>query len=69
MTSSKQCKWYPVCPMKRFYEQGRLAESWVKDYCHGDWQKCRRYEMEERGQYHPDNMLPDGSIDETLPGT
>lgn len=60
------CKWYPVCPMKWFFENGKLDEKWVNDYCFGDWTKCVRYEMEESGKYHPDNMLPDGCIDFNL---
>ena len=60
------CKWFPVCPMKRFYEEGKLDKSWIELYCKGDWQKCVRYQMEESGQSHPDWMLPDGSIDEKL---
>ncbi len=61
------CKWYPVCPLKRFYENGLIDEHWVRDYCFGDDLECIRYRMEERGIFHPDNMLPDGSIDENLP--
>ncbi|HEX38118.1 MAG TPA: uracil-DNA glycosylase [Candidatus Cloacimonetes bacterium] len=57
-----QCKWYSVCPMKYYFEAGKLDEKWVKEYCHGDWSICVRYHLEESGQYHPDNMLPDGSI-------
>lgn len=30
------------------------------------WESCIRYQMKERGEYHPDWMLPDGSIDEKL---
>ena len=60
------CKWYEVCPLKRFYEQKAIDESWVKDYCWGDYSKCTRYKMEENGVYHPDNMLPDGTIDKKL---
>ena len=52
--------------MKRYYERGVLAEKWVTNYCHGDWLKCIRYQMEERGEYHPDWMLPDGSLAEEL---
>jgi len=62
----KDCKWFPVCPMKRFYEEGRLDKKWIELYCKGDWESCIRYKMEERGEFHPDWMLPDGSIDETL---
>jgi len=60
------CRWYPVCPMKRFYEAGKIDEKWIENYCHGDNKSCQRYQMEERGEYHPDNMLPDGSIDQSL---
>lgn len=60
------CKWYPVCPMKRFYDAGLLAKKWVDDYCFGNWQRCIRFEMEKLGRYHPENMLPDGSIDQKI---
>jgi len=63
---SHDCKWYPVCPMKRFSEQGKLERKWIELYCKGDWESCVRYQMEETGKYHPDNMLPDGSINEEL---
>lgn len=62
----EECKWYPVCPMKRFYEKGLLNAKWIELYCKGDWEACVRYQMEEKGEYHEDWMLPDGSIDKTL---
>ena len=65
-TSNNTCKWYPVCPMKYYFERGELDEKWVREYCHGNWKSCVRYQMEERGEFHPDNMLPDGTIDEGL---
>ncbi len=52
--------------MKVYYEAGKLDRKWVETYCWGDWEKCIRYQMEERGEWHPDWMLPDGSIDEGL---
>ena len=60
------CKWYHACPMKQFYEEGKLDEKWIQNYCKGDWRKCVRYEMEETSQYHPNSMLPDGTIDKKL---
>jgi len=63
---SKDCKWYPVCPMRRFYEKGLLGKRWVELYCKGDWESCIRYQMEEVGEPHPDWMLPDGRLDEEL---
>ena len=61
-----ECKWYQICPMKTFYEQGKLNKKWVYQYCKNKWKTCKRYRMEETGQIHPDNLLPDGSIDEKL---
>ncbi|PIS29677.1 MAG: uracil-DNA glycosylase [Candidatus Marinimicrobia bacterium CG08_land_8_20_14_0_20_45_22] len=66
---SRDCKWYPVCPIRAFYEQGQIDQEWVQRYCKGDWESCVRYKMEESGIYHPDWMLPDGSIDEKLKGS
>jgi uracil-DNA glycosylase family 4 len=65
-TLSNDCKWFPMCPMKRFYESKRLEKKWIALYCKGDWQSCIRFEMEEDGRSHPDWMLPDGSLDERL---
>lgn len=62
----KPCRWYSMCPMKYFYERGMLSKSWIDQYCKGDWTACKRYQMEEKGIFHPDNMLPDGTIDKTL---
>lgn len=62
----EDCKWYPVCPIRRFYENGKLDRKWVELYCKGDWESCILYQMEENGEPHPDFMLPDGSIDERL---
>jgi uracil-DNA glycosylase family 4 len=61
-----ECKWFVMCPMKRFYEEGRLEKKWIELYCKGDWGNCIRYKMEEQGHYHPDWMLPDGALDENL---
>lgn len=52
--------------MKWFYEEGKLEARWVEKYCHGNWKTCIRYQMEERGEPHPDNMLPDGTTDKRL---
>lgn len=61
-TISNECKWYPVCPIKRFTDLGIIDDKWVNSYCKGEWKHCIRYQMEEKGEYHPDWMLPDGSF-------
>jgi hypothetical protein len=60
------CKWYNLCPMKRFFEQGKLDKKWIENYCFKNGKDCQRFKMEEEGLPHPDNMLPDGTIDKTL---
>ena len=34
MKSDYKCKWYNVCPMKIFYENGRIDSQWGEDYCY-----------------------------------
>ena len=66
MNGQKQCKWFPVCPMKFYWEQGKLNKYWIDNYCNSRWTKCVRYQKEEAGIYHPDIMLPNGEVDENL---
>ena len=66
MRYKKICKWYDVCPLKSFYEKNRFDKKWVENYCFGNFLKCVRYNMEEQGLSHPDNMMPDGTIDDKL---
>ncbi|MHA1647265.1 MAG: uracil-DNA glycosylase [Promethearchaeota archaeon] len=69
MKKSKErdvCVWYSCCPIHWFTDQGRLDPYWVNNYCLVANHDCIRYQMESKGKYHPDNMLPDGSIDPSL---
>lgn len=65
-TKRKICKWYPTCPIKYFTECGKLDRKWIENYCLVGNKKCIRYQMEESGNSHPDNMLPNGEIKEDL---
>ena len=49
-------------------EKGKLDDRWRMEYCESEnkWRKCIRYQMEERDEQHPDNMLPDGRIEKGL---
>jgi hypothetical protein len=60
------CKWLSICPLRRLEKQGKITDKWRRNYCETDenWKKCKRYQCEEKGDYHPDNMMPDGSIKE-----
>ena len=64
------CRWYSVCPLRRWEKEGRLSRSWAQDFCEtrDNWHHCLRYQLEDQGISHPDNMLPSGQIDPTLPG-
>jgi hypothetical protein len=62
----KMCKWYFVCPMKYYADLGKIDKSWIENYCEKNGRNCVRYQKEESGIYHPDNMLPNGEIDENL---
>ncbi len=45
-----------------------LDASWVSRYClkKDGFKKCVRYKKEEAQECHPDNMLPDGTLDPRL---
>jgi len=60
--------WYSVCPLRRLEREGQIDCSWARDYCRtmDNWHNCRRYTLEERGIPHPDNMLPNGEINESI---
>lgn len=63
---TQTCKWFDLCPVKTFYDQGMLTKEWIDLYCKGDWESCLRYQKEELLLDHPDNMLPNGEIDPNL---
>ncbi|MDY6915084.1 MAG: uracil-DNA glycosylase [Candidatus Cloacimonadota bacterium] len=65
-TLETYCRWHRSCPMKKFTEKGLIDPSWRQLYCLGNWQSCVRFQMESRGQPHPDWMLPDGTLMENL---
>ncbi|MFX1310370.1 MAG: uracil-DNA glycosylase [Promethearchaeota archaeon] len=60
------CKWYEVCPIKLFVENGKLDRRWVEEYCLIGNKDCVRYHLEESGKTHPDNLLPNGDIKNNL---
>ena len=62
----KVCKWYQCCPIKYFVDQGMLEKEWVENYCLIGNKKCIRYQKEENGEFHPDNLLPNGEIRKEL---
>ena len=66
MSKKKTCRWFEVCPLKRFYQQGKIDKRWIEDYCLADNPECLRRILEEKGVYHADNLMPDGTINRSL---
>ena len=62
----KKCKWYTICPIKRFTKDGKLENYWVNNYSLITNNNYIRYKLEESGESHPDNLLPDGTIRDDL---
>lgn len=62
------CPWYAVCPLRRFDRERRIDHSWARDYCRTmeNGRNCRRYQLEEKGIPHPDNLLLGGKIDKSI---
>lgn len=62
------CQWFDICPLRRFEREGLLDDTWARRYCrtHSNWKDCQRYQLEREGIPHPDNLLPDGTLDPTL---
>jgi hypothetical protein len=62
------CQWYHFCPLRRFENEGKLDLGWARRYCQSEtnWKNCQRYRLEAAGIAHPDTMLPDGEIDNSL---
>ncbi len=57
-----RCKWFFVCPLRGHEEQEKIDDSYRKKYCEGNWKSCKRYQLEEKGIEHSDDLLPDGSF-------
>ena len=66
MQARDVCKWYNVCPLKRYFKEGKLDIKWIDGYCKGNCHRCIRRETEEEEKYHLDNMLPDETINKKL---
>ncbi len=61
------CKWFHLCPLRSFEEKKQIDFSFRDTFCSTElnWKKCARYQAEENGEYHPDELLPDGSFLQT----
>jgi hypothetical protein len=62
------CEYYDICPLRGFEKGGKISDKWNKEFCGTDknWSNCIRYKEAKEGIPHPNNKLPDGTIDESL---
>jgi len=62
------CRWWDsTSGMKRAYDAGVLDKKWIDGYCLNGGQGCvRKQRFEEEGYVSPDDVLPDGTVDEKL---
>ncbi len=58
----QQCKWFELCPIRRYTLMRKISFYFTDRFCLGDWTKCERYKLESAGIEHPDSLLPDGRI-------
>jgi hypothetical protein len=58
------CKWFDVCPLRRLEKEKKISEKWKKEYClsKSNYKNCKRFQLEEKGIEHSDNLLPNGEV-------
>jgi len=56
-----KCKWFSVCPLRKYEQEGVIDGSFRTKYCEGNFLSCKRFQLEEKNIAHPDNLMPDGS--------
>ena len=61
-----KCKWFDICPLRKFEKEQKLDFKWRDKYCLDDFLHCQRYIETSKGISHPTNMLPDGSVNKSL---
>lgn len=62
------CRWYNhTSAMKRAYDAGMLDKKWIDGYCLNGGQNCvRKKRFEEEAYVSPDDVLPNGIVDQRL---
>ncbi|MDD2352532.1 MAG: uracil-DNA glycosylase [Candidatus Caldatribacteriota bacterium] len=65
-STGKICPWFYCCPIKVYVERQLIEKKWTEQYCKLKYWRCIRKKMQDKNQYHPDNMLPDGTINTQL---
>ena len=61
LSNKKDCRWNDTCPVGRRTQRGEISPYWTENYCLINNNDCIRFQLEKKGEYHSDIMLPDGS--------
>lgn len=54
------CKYLDKCPIYKHFKTKVASTIYRMQYCEGDFSKCQRYIMREKGQTPSECLLPDG---------
>lgn len=56
----KVCPNIEKCPMYKKFTSDRVKRMYINYYCEGDFERCQRKKIRDRGEVPPDALLPDG---------
>ena len=57
----KMCEYMSICPIYNRYKTEDLKNSYIRKYCNGDYELCKRWKLKYRGEEVLYNLLPDGN--------
>ncbi len=58
----KHCPVERTCALYGMFRLAGMEGLWKSLYCHGAYERCRRYELHREGKPIPRLMLPDGKL-------
>jgi hypothetical protein len=54
------CEFHGTCPVFKRLKTEALRQLYVRQYCEGERERCRRYQLRRAGSEVPERLLPDG---------
>ena len=66
MSATEHCPNMTGCPLFPHFNHEGTLRVWMINYCEGDYSKCQRYQLSQRGERPDDHLLPNGSRLPTL---
>lgn len=65
-----KCPHMHNCEMYEIFTLAGTLETWKINYCTGDYERCKRYELASQGKPVAVNLMPNGALlRRTLPST